>query len=82
MHGYEDSGNGASLHSSKSGERATSERAAKILDIDDPGVTAKFQRRTLKVARTCLRKRVEGKDLEEVESGLMSSQPRPTQAVP
>ena len=36
-----------------------------ILDIDETGVTAKFQSQTQKVARFCVRKKVEAGDVED-----------------
>ena len=38
---------------------------ALISDIDETGVTAKFQSQTLKVARFCVRKKVEAGDVED-----------------
>ena len=40
---------------------------AKILNIDDAGATVKFQLRTFKVARYCLRRQVEERDAEDEE---------------
>ena len=37
----------------------------RILDIDETGATVKFQSQTSKVARFCVRKKVEEKDVEE-----------------
>ena len=39
----------------------------RILDIDETGVAVKFQSRTFEVARFCLRRTVEEKDVGEVE---------------
>ena len=41
---------------------------AKILDIDGTEVTAKFQSQTFKVARYCVRAKVEGADADDEES--------------
>ena len=40
---------------------------AKILDIDETGVTAKFQSQTFTVARYCVRKQMVEKDVSELE---------------
>ena len=40
---------------------------AKILDIDETGVTANFQSQTFKVARYCVRKEEGEKDLDDEE---------------
>ena len=50
---------------------------AKILDIDDAGVTVKFQSQTFEEAQYCVREKVEGKDVEGAEWGPASSQSRP-----
>ena len=42
-------------------------QGAKILDIDDTGATVKFQSQTFKVTRYCLRKKLDEKDVGEVE---------------
>ena len=38
-----------------------------IMDIDEPGVTVKFQSQTFKVARYCVRKQVEEEDVDDEE---------------
>ena len=51
------------------------------MDIDQPGVTVKFQCQTFKATRYSVRKKVGGKDVEEVEWGPTSRRSRPTEAV-
>ena len=46
-----------------------------ILDIDETGVTATFQSQTFKVARFCVRKKVEAKDVEDAEVEIGSGEP-------
>ena len=53
-----------------------------IFDIDETGATVKFQAQTFEAARYSVRKRVEGEDVEKVEWGPTSSQPKPMEVVP
>ena len=46
---------------------------AKIVDVDRPGVTVKFQSQTFRAAHYSVRKKVGGKGVAEVEWGPMSS---------
>ena len=43
---------------------------AKILDIDETGVTVKFQSQSFKVARYCVRKKLEEKDVLDWDERL------------
>ena len=47
---------------------------AKILDINETGVTSKFQSRTFKDARYCVGKKEETTDAEEVDGNPASDQ--------
>ena len=71
-------GHGALLQGRESEEhtRFGGRGAPKILDIDETGVTVKFQSQTLMVARYCARKQVEKKGVEEVEWSPMLSRPK------
>ena len=55
---------------------------AKISDIDETRVTVEFQSRTFKVARNCVRKKVEPQDVEPVEWDSASLQSRMRNEVP
>ena len=50
--------------------------AGKILDIDEAGVTVKFQSQTLKVARYRARKKLGEMDAREAEWNPSQAQPR------
>ena len=55
---------------------------AKIFDIAETGVAVKFQSQTFRVARYCVRKKVEEKDVEKAKCNPSSTQLRPMETAP